>query len=178
MKEKTVTSTKIYSCFFMELFEDEVVLPDGRETKRIYVKHDGAAAVLPITKEGDIILIKQFRYPIKDISIEIPAGKKDDIEETGLACVKRELEEETGYQSNHFEELFPIHNCLGYSNEKIELFIAYDCYQVENPIEMDDDEFIEVMIVTKEEATALIASGTITDVKTIVAIQAYILRQK
>ncbi len=174
-KEKELSSKLIYECFFMKLYEDEVLLPDGNKSKRIYVKHDGASAVLPITIDGNILLTKQYRYPIRQVSIEIPAGKKDEPDEDGLLCAKRELEEETSYRSERIEKINDIYNCVGYSNEKIELFIAYDCVKVENPLPMDEDEFIELMSVTVEESKNLLKNGFITDVKTIVALQHYYL---
>lgn len=175
LKEKQLKSKLIYECFFMELYEDEVELPNQENSKRIYIKHGGAAAVLPITKEGKIVLIKQYRYPISKVSIEIPAGKKDEINETGLTCAIRELEEETALKSNNIEKIMDIHSCVGYSNELIEMFIAYDCDVVANPKSMDDDEFIEVMILTLTEVKALLNNNQITDAKTVVALQHYLL---
>lgn len=177
MKEKTLSSKQVYECSFIKMYEDVVELPNGETSGRVYVKHEGAAAVLPITKDGKIILTKQYRYPIRSVSIEIPAGKKDDPKELGIDCVKRELEEETGYQSNDIRFVYSIHNCLGYSDELIEMFIAYDCYEVENPLESDPDEFIEVVIFTEEELKEMIKNNTLTDVKTILMIQHYLLNK-
>ena len=130
--------------------------------------------MLPITKDGKIVLIKQFRYPINAVTIEIPAGKKDEKNEDGLVCALRELEEETGYKSSNVTKLQDLHNCVGYSNEMIELFIAYDCVKVENPKSGDDDEFIELLEVSKTEARDLLKSGGITDAKTIITLQYYL----
>lgn len=172
-KEEQINSKLIYECFFMKLYEDDVLLPDGNQSKRIYIKHDGASAILPITKEGNILLVKQFRYPIGQVSIEIPAGKKDEPNEDGLLCAKRELEEETGHVSNNIEKISEVYNCVGYSNEKIELYIAYNCVKTDNPLPMDDDEFIELMSVTVEESKNLLQNGLISDSKTIIALQYY-----
>ena len=78
MKEKQLSHLKRFECFFMELYEDEVLLPNNETSTRIYIEHPGAAAVLPITKDNHVILIRQFRYPIRSITLEVPAGKKDD----------------------------------------------------------------------------------------------------
>ena len=137
-KEKTLNTKQIYECFFMKLFEDEVELPNKQKSTRIYIHHDGASAVLPVTREGKILLIKQFRYPIKDVTIEIPAGKKDEPDEDGLICAKRELEEETGYTSKDISRIIDIHNCLGYSDELIELFVAKKCTKMDHAPHMDD----------------------------------------
>lgn len=178
LKETKISSKKIYECFFMKLYEDEVLLPNKKTSSRIYVKHDGASAVLPITKQGKLILIRQFRYPINQVTIEVPAGKKDEPHEDGLVCAVRELEEETGYRSNRMVKIQDLHNCIGYSNEMIELFIAYDCEKVENPATGDDDEFIELLELTKEEAKDLLMGGTITDAKTIILLQYYLFGVK
>lgn len=174
LQEKTITSKKVYECFFMKLYEDKVLLPNNEESNRIYIKHDGASAVLPITREGKIVLIKQFRYPVDQVMIEIPAGKKDEPGEDGLLCASRELEEETGYRSNNIVKFQDLFNCVGYSNEMIELFIAYDCEKVEHPKSGDDDEFIELLEVTKTEAKSLLKQGKITDAKTLITLQHYL----
>lgn len=175
LEEKQITHKLVYECFFMKLYEDEVLLPNNRTSKRIYLKHASAAAVLPITKDGNIVLVKQYRYPIQSVSLEIPAGKKDSLDELGLICAKRELEEETGYVSKDFTKITDINSCVGYSNEVIELFLAKDCYKIDNPKPLDDDEFVEVIEVTEKEALDLIKSKTIKDAKTIIALQSYFL---
>ena len=175
LKEKQLSTKKMYECFFMKLYEDEVLLPNGEKSTRIYIKHDGASAVLPITINNTVLLIKQFRYPIGVVSLEIPAGKKDEPGEDGLLCAKRELEEETGHQSNNIKKIMDLHNCVGYSDEKIEMFIAYDCDRVENPLDMDEDEFIELVECTINDVKQYLKNGEITDAKTIVALQHYLL---
>ncbi len=158
----------------MKLYEDKVLLPNNKESSRIFIKHDGASAVLPITKEGKIVLIKQFRYPVNQVVIEIPAGKKDEPHEDGLLCAIRELEEETGYKSNNIKKFQDLFNCVGYSNEMIELFIAYDCEKLDHPKKGDDDEFIELLELSKEEAKILLKQGKITDGKTIIMLQHFL----
>lgn len=178
MKEYQQSHKKVYECFFMELYEDDVILPSGNQSKRIYIEHPGAAAVLPITTDHKVLLIRQFRYPIRQVTLEIPAGKKDDPKETGEACVRRELEEETGYQATAFEHVMDIHNCLGYSDEKIELFLATGAHPVENPLEADDDEFIEIELYDASEVEELLNTNQITDAKTIIMLQAYLKKYK
>lgn len=175
LEEKQLTHELVYECFFMKLYEDKVLLPNDKTSKRIYIMHNSAAAVLPITKDGKIILVKQYRYPIRSESIEIPAGKKDYLNEDGKECALRELEEETGYVSENISSLFNIHSCVGYSNEMIEIFLAKDCHMIDNPKQSDDDEFLEVMHVSLEEANKIISDGTISDAKTLVALQKYLI---
>ncbi len=176
MKEKMLTRNKKYECSFLTLFEDHVLLPNESEGQRVVIKHVGGASVLPITKDHHIILTKQYRYPIQEISIEIPAGKKDFVEEDGLTCAKRELEEETGYQSEDFEHLFTFYPCVGYSDEKLDIYMAHNCYKVEHPKPMDDDEMIDLLIVTPQEAEDMIRKGIIKDGKTMIAIQSYLMK--
>ena len=162
----------------MTLYEDNIFLENGLETKRVYIKHPGAAAILPISIDGYIILTKQFRYPIKELSIEIPAGKKDDINEDSKDCAVRELEEETGYASNHIELLYTFYTCLGYSDEMIDLYIAYDCKPLSHPKSQDVDECVETMLVDIKEAQKMLENGEIKDGKTIMALQKYFLIAK
>ncbi len=176
MNEKQLTHKKHFSCFFMDLYEDKVELPNGKEGNRIYIEHPGAAAVMPLTTDHKILMIRQFRYPIRQVIIEIPAGKKDDVHESGLDCVVRELEEETGYRAKRYEKFVDIHNCLGYSNEMIELFFAFDIYPIENPKPADDDEFIEIFFCDYNEAKTLLDTKQITDAKTIIMLQEYLRR--
>lgn len=175
MIEKKKSSQKIYECSFLELYEDEVILSNEKITQKVYIKHPGGAAVLPIREDGKIILTKQFRYPVGHVTIEIPAGKKDDKNEDGLTCAKRELEEETGYVSSNFEHLYTLHPCLGYSDEALEIFIALDCIKKDNPRISDEDEFIEILYLDKDEVATLLKSQSITDGKTLIALQHYLL---
>jgi ADP-ribose pyrophosphatase len=175
MNEKTVKSVRKYACSFLELYEDEVILKSDKQASRVVIKHPGGASVLPITSSGHIILTKQHRYPIHQDTIEIPAGKKDFVGEAGLDCAKRELEEETGYVSKHFEQIYAFHPCLGYSDELLDIFIAFDCVPKADPKAMDEDEDIEVMLIQKADILPLLNSGKITDGKTIIALQYYLI---
>lgn len=173
--EERVSHKRKYHCSFLDLYEDEVRLPNGKITSRVYIEHLGAAAVLPVTKDKKIILTRQFRYPIGQISLEVPAGKKDVEGEESLLCAKRELEEETSYVSEKFVYVQRIYNCLGYSNEAIDLFLALDCTYKEEAMSADEDEFIETVVYSIEECRRLLKEGKLTDVKTALLIQHYLL---
>lgn len=177
MKETRLKRELKYRCSFLDLYEDDVSLPDGRVSRRVVIKHPGGASVLPMLPDGRIILTKQYRYPIERISIEIPAGKKDFIGEDGLTCAKRELEEETGYGSHQWKKMFDVDPCVGYSDERLHLFIAYDCYKIDQPKAMDDDEMIDLLIVNQEQIKKLLSDGSITDGKTIIALQHVLLHE-
>jgi ADP-ribose pyrophosphatase len=175
MNEKTISSQLKYECSFLKLYEDEVKLDQGKTAQRVVLQHPGGASVLPITESGQIVLTKQYRYPIRSLSIEIPAGKKDHKDEDGLTCAKRELEEETGYVSNDWELMFSFHPCVGYSDEKLDIFIAKHCTLKPQPKPMDEDEEIDLMMVDPCDVEKLIQSNIITDGKTIIALQYYLI---
>ena len=152
-----MNSKEIFSCSFMTLYEDDVLLDNGNETKRVYLKHPGAAAILPITIDGKLILTRQIRYPIHEISLEIPAGKKDDVNEDSMSCAIRELEEETGYISSDITHVFTIYPSLGYSDEIIDIYLAKNCNQKENPRPQEEDENVIIELYSKEEAYQLLS---------------------
>ncbi len=175
MNEKTLKENLIYKGDFVDIYEDKVLVEDNqREAKRIYVKHPGGASIIALTRDHKILLCKQFRYPIRGISLEIPAGKKDSVNEDGLLCAKRGLEEETGYQSDDIKLLYRTYPCIGYSDEILEIYLATDIYPVENPKAMDEDEFIDIQFYDQEEAKKLMENEDILDGKTLVALQYFI----
>jgi len=155
----------------MDLYEDQVVLPSGRQSERIYLKHPGGAAMLATTEDDQIILIKQFRYPLDEIIYEIPAGKMDMDEESFMDCAIRELEEETAYRSNEVSFLIELYPCVGYSDEKIQIYRAKHAYKVDHPLDMDQDENIDVYLFNKSEVLDLLSKNEIKDGKTLIAIQ-------
>lgn len=175
MREKRLKSILKYECSFLKLYEDHVLVKETRSAQRVVIKHVGGASVLPLTVDHKVILTTQYRYPINQLSIEIPAGKKDYPEEDGLACAKRELEEETGYQSDKIEHFMTFFPCVGYSDEKLDIFIARDCYIVSNPRPMDDDEDISLIFATKDDVKKMLIDKMITDGKTIIALQHFLV---
>jgi ADP-ribose pyrophosphatase len=177
MIEKTKTSKKIYEGNFLSFYEDEVFLPNGNVSQRVVLKHPGGASILAITKDKKIILTKQYRYPIRSISLEIPAGKKDYVGEDGLTCAIRELEEETGHVSSQFKKIFSFHPAVGFCDEVLDIFIAYNCEKKELPASPDEDEFIEIEYIDRNQIEKLLTTGMITDGKTIIALQYYLLHE-
>lgn len=168
-EEKQSRSIK-YKNTFLEIYEDDIILPNDKLSKRIVVDHIGAACVLPITKDNQVILVKQYRYAIGDTSLEIPAGKKDDKRDVGEQTAKRELEEETGYTCETLMKVTSIYSAIGYSNEYIDIYIAKDVTKSPNIHHKDDDEFIEVVLLPFEEAYQMVKDGIIQDSKTVVAL--------
>jgi len=167
LREHQTSSEDVYSGKFLHLKKDIVRLPDGNTTFREYLIHPGAVAIMPILNDGRILLERQFRYPVDTAIIEIPAGKLD-LDEDPLLCAQRELLEETGYSAKSWEFLGRIHPVISYSTEIIDIYLAKDLTLGERAL--DEGEFLDVFAATLDEMHEWIASGTITDVKTIISV--------
>lgn len=175
--EEPLQSQEIFDGVVVHLFKDTVTLPNGHTAIREVIRHIGAVAVVPVTDDGKVIIERQFRYPLDRVITEIPAGKLDSFTEDRLAAAKRELEEETGYTADNWQELGDFHPTAAYCDEKITLYLATGLRQGNR--HLDDDEFLNVMAVPMEELVADIMSGRITDGKTQAAIlKAYYLLRK
>ncbi|WP_174734083.1 NUDIX domain-containing protein [Mesobacillus harenae] len=170
LEEKTVKTEKIFSGKVISLQVDDVELPNGRISKREIVKHPGAVAVIPVTDDHKIVMVEQYRKALERTIIEIPAGKLE-IGEKPEICALRELEEETGYESNELEWLLSFFTSPGFADEIIHLYIATGLSKKENPASADEDEFVNVMEVTLTEAIQLIKDQKIFDAKTAYAVQ-------
>ena len=165
--EKCLESKNIFTGKLLNVLCDKVVLPDGRESTREYIKHPGASVVIPYLNDKRVLLIRQFRYPVNRVMIELPAGKIDP-DESPENTIKRELEEETGYSSNNIIKLCMIHTCVGYSDELLHLFWAYDLKPCIN--KPDYDEKIELLPMNINDAMEMIYSGKVTDAKSIIGL--------
>ena len=167
LEEHQISSEPIFKGRLLDIHRDAVELPDGSQSTREYTRHPGAVAMVPILPDGRIMLIRQFRYPVNKVMIEIPAGKLDPGEDY-LLTAKRELIEEIGYGAGKLTLLGEIDPCVGYSDEHMWICLAEDLVLSQN--NLDQDEFIELLPVTKSEALIMATNGRITDVKTIIGI--------
>ena len=172
--EKTIRTKPIFKGKIIELEVQDVQLPNGEESKREIINHPGAVAVVTFTQEGKLILVKQFRKALEKAIAEIPAGKLE-VGEDPLECAKRELEEETGVMAKTWTKLHSFYTSPGFANEIVHVYLAEDLEI--GQLNMDEDEFVERIDVTMDEANQMILSEEIHDAKTIYAIQYWQLRQ-
>lgn len=170
MREKPIKTKRIYAGKILNLFVDDVMLPNGKTGKREYVRQPDAVAAIPFLDRENIILVKQYRYPIRRITYELPAGKTAKNEKP-VVCMKRELEEETGFTSNNIKKLISFYPSTAFSTEMLHIFAATNLKKVKT--KPDEDEFIESEIVRYKKALQWITSGKILDAKTIIGLLYY-----
>ncbi|WP_339227906.1 NUDIX hydrolase [Oceanobacillus sp. FSL K6-2867] len=168
-EEKTIKSEKIFNGKIINLQVDDVTLPNGKTAKRELVRHPGAVAVIPITKDNKIIFVEQYRKPLEKSLIEIPAGKLDS-NENPLAAAVRELEEETGYTTNDLSFVTSFYTSPGFADEIVHIYVTDQLVKMDNPPNGDDDEFVEVLELTLDEAKEYVIEERIHDAKTNYAI--------
>ncbi|MBE6812850.1 MAG: NUDIX hydrolase [Ruminococcaceae bacterium] len=174
--EKQLTSKSVYCGKILDVYVDEVELPNGHTSVREYIKHVGAACVVPVDTDGNVIIEKQFRYPFNAVLTEIPAGKLDSKEEPHLQAALRELKEETGYTAEKMIYLGEYYPTCAYSDETIHMYLATGLQQGEQ--NLDDDEFVGVEKVPLKTLVDRIMAGEIKDGKTQTALlKAYLYLQ-
>ena len=166
--EVKCSSENIFDGTLLHVRRDTVCLPNGKQAVREWIHHPGAAAVLPVLPNGNVILVRQFRYPIGQVTLEVPAGKLDAVGEDPLHCACRELSEETGYTAEQYEKLTTIATTVGFSNEYIHLYLAQNLSAGSQ--HTDEDEFVNVVEMSFSEALGLVKTGEIIDSKTIISL--------
>lgn len=168
LHEACVDSEQVFDGKLLDVRRDTVRLANGHESKREYIVHQGAVVVIPVLDNGDLIFERQFRYPLRRVFWELPAGKIDPGEATSVTA-ERELLEETGFVAKEWRQLGLLHPCIGYSNEKIEIFLARGLERLSIQ-QLDVGEQIELEFLPLDRAMELVRLGQITDAKTIVAL--------
>lgn len=176
-EEKTLSKETIFDGVLVHLEREEVLLPNGKTSIREIIRHPGAVAMIPITQEGKMVLVRQFRKPLDRTVVEIPAGKLEHDDIDPLAAAQRELEEETHYHAEKWQELVTMYPTPAYLDEKFTLYLAEDLRKIEDPRAQDEDEFVEVLECTFEEAQQLKEAGEICDAKTLYALLLWELRR-
>ncbi|WP_374338014.1 NUDIX domain-containing protein [Methyloversatilis sp.] len=167
LTESTLDSRQVYDGVLLKVFQDQVLLPDGRHGIREYIRHPGAVVIIALLDDGRMLFERQFRYGPRRVFLEFPAGKIDagePVEQTAI----RELREETGYEADHWAHLGTMHPCIGYSDERIEIFLARGLRHV--GASLDEGEFLEITTLSLEAVMSAVWRGELTDAKTLSAL--------
>ena len=167
LEERTLDSEQVFRGVLLDVRRDRVRLPDGAEAVREYIRHPGAVVVIALHDDGSVVFERQYRYPLHRAFLELPAGKIEAGEDIEL-CARRELREETGFEARDWRYVGVFHPCIGYSDERIEVFVAHGLTQVGRAL--DDEEFLEVLALRRDELDAALRDGRITDGKTLSAL--------
>lgn len=165
----------LHESFHFNLDRLTLLTPSGKTINRDVIRHPGAALILPVTDDGGIILIRNYRYPAGDYLWELPCGTIDN-GEPPLECACRELVEETGYTAEKFEELASWYSCPGYSDEVIYTFVATGLRH--GPQELEEYEDISVEIRSDAQVRRMVADNEIRDSKSISALATYWIRKE
>ncbi|HLR74189.1 MAG TPA: NUDIX hydrolase [Virgibacillus sp.] len=168
-EEKTLRTEKIFDGKIISLQVDDVLLPNDQTSQREIVKHSGAVAVIPMTSDRKIVFVEQYRKPLEKSLVEIPAGKLEQGEKPEVTAV-RELEEETGYTTNNLTFVTSFYTSPGFADELMYIYLADDLIPLDEPVLGDDDEFVEKVILTLDEAKQYVTEQRIHDAKTAYAL--------
>lgn len=175
--EKTIKRDNIFNGNLISVHIDEVQLPNGKTSTREIVKHPGAVAVIALTENRKLVMVKQYRKPLERTLIEIPAGKIEPNEEPHITAV-RELEEETGYTTNSLQYVTSFYTSPGFADEIIHLYFTDQLIELKEKVAGDEDEFIEIIELSIDEAEQYIERKKIYDAKTAYAVMYVKLMEK
>lgn len=179
LTEHKINSALVYRGKIFDLRHDDVRLPDGSEGIRDFIVHKGASCIVPITDDGCVLTVRQYRYPMKEVLTEIPAGKRDSADEPPLETAIRELREETGTAADEMIFLGEFYPTCAYSTEVIFMYMARGLHG--GSMHTDEDEFIENGKIPLETLVEEILNGNIKDGKTQAAVlkaYAFLKREK
>lgn len=168
LREKKLSSEDIFDGIILHVKRDQVLLPNGSTSVREVIRHIGAVCVIPVNDQNEVVVERQYRYPLDRVILEIPAGKLDAPDEDRLSAIQRELREETGYSAREWTELGDFHPAPAYSDEYISMYLARNLHKGER--ELDADEFLDVYTVPLKDLVDDVMAGRISDAKTQVCI--------
>jgi len=168
LKEETISSSEIFTGKIIKLRVDDVLLPDSRVSTREIVEHAGAVAIIALDEEENIIMVRQYRKPVEQVLLEIPAGTLE-ADEDPLACAQRELREETGLTADHWQKILSYYSAPGFCNEKLHIYLARGLHEGQD--DTDEDEFVETLRLPLRDAYQMIFTGEVEDGKSIIGLQ-------
>ena len=170
LQETEISSQEVFKGRIVDLSVRTIKLPNGETASREIVKHQPASAAIAINEDKQMLLVKQWREPIKNITLEIPAGLIDQTDASPLDAIKRELNEETGYRAKYWEKVTEFYSSVGFCDEKLYIFYCDTLSKVEDKLPTDEDEFIDADWYSLDELKKMMSEGKIVDAKTIYAI--------
>ena len=165
LTERMVSSQTIFEGHIVKVTLDQAELPNGKLAAREVVYHPGGVAVLALDEDGNVPLVRQFRYPIQQLLLELPAGKLDRDSEDQPEAAKRELSEETGLEAENWTYLGSMLVSPGFCDERLHMYLARDLKRVGQ--HLDEDEFLDVVTMPFDQLVEQVMDGTITDAKTV-----------
>lgn len=168
---KRLSRDLVFKGAIIDYYQDTIQIPNGNIAKWDFIKHNGAAAVVPVNEEGKLIMVRQYRNALDRYTLEIPAGGLNGADEPTMNAAARELTEETGYRAQKLELLLSIRTTVAFCNEKIDIYLATGLTPGRQ--HLDEDEYVEVKAYELEELIGMVLSGEIQDSKTVAAILAY-----
>ena len=169
---KRVNRTLKYKGAIVDFYSDTMQMPDGHLVEWDLIHHrKGAAAVVAVMDDGKLMMVRQYRNALDRMTLEIPAGARDSVEEDTKVCAARELEEETGYHSDNLEFLISLRTTVAFCDEFIDVYVARDLVKTNQ--HLDPDEYVELGTYDLDELVDKIYAGEIQDAKTVAAIMAY-----
>ncbi len=176
-EETQAASELIFDGRVLHVYRDTINLPDGRQSMREYCRHNGAVAVVPLTDDGKVVCVRQYRYALGRVTLEIPAGKFDYIGEDHEAAAGRELREETGYTTDRLIPIGNLSTSPALLTEIIYIYLAE--HMTPGAVDPDEDEFLELVEIPLDELVDMIIRGEVEDSKTQAAVlKVWAMKQK
>lgn len=167
LDEKTLDSQLKFKGGILEVYQDTVLLENGKTASRDVIRHSGGVCVVAVNENKEVYFVKQFRYPHKKVLLEVPAGKLE-WGENHLECGKRELREEAGFTADEFTYMGCLFPTPAYDSEVIHMYLAKGLHKAEQ--DLDDDEFLDVLTIPLDEAVKMVMNNEIEDAKTQLAL--------
>ncbi|MRN39191.1 NUDIX hydrolase [Neisseria sp. N95_16] len=174
LKETCISSEPIYEGSFIRISRDQIRLSNGKESQRMVIRHPGAACVLAVTDNDEVVLVRQWRYAADQAVLELPVGKLDVAGEDPAECALRELAEETNYTADSVKLLHTFYTAVGFCDEKMYLYQA-NGVRVGSTLSNDEDEITETVLLSREEVKVALKNDEIKDAKTLVGLQYWLM---